>query len=145
MYNRPICGRSTGTYTNLGDLQRDLMGVKSHPTKKKKTYLAAFPCSICVSSNNATFVINKFINTKPNKYLIIIPGDMQHMFSVNSIVPPLPYCSSHNFTITYAIHPKITEPNSCFMLKQHEFLISSLGYTHFGYAVCNIFHVPVNR
>jgi hypothetical protein len=26
MYNRPICGRSTGTYTNLGDLQRDLMG-----------------------------------------------------------------------------------------------------------------------
>jgi hypothetical protein len=34
MYNRPMCGRSTGTYTNLGDLQRDLMGVKSHPTKK---------------------------------------------------------------------------------------------------------------
>jgi hypothetical protein len=33
MYNRPMCGRSTGTYTNLGDLQRDLMGVKSHPTK----------------------------------------------------------------------------------------------------------------
>jgi hypothetical protein len=26
MYNRPMCGRSTGTYTNLGDLQRDLMG-----------------------------------------------------------------------------------------------------------------------
>jgi hypothetical protein len=25
--------RSTGAYTNLGDLQRDLMGVKSHPTK----------------------------------------------------------------------------------------------------------------
>jgi hypothetical protein len=36
MYNRPICGRNTGVYTNLGDLQRDLMGVKSHPTKKKK-------------------------------------------------------------------------------------------------------------
>jgi hypothetical protein len=35
MYNRPMCGRSTGTYTNLGDLQRDLMGVKSHHTKKK--------------------------------------------------------------------------------------------------------------
>jgi hypothetical protein len=34
MYNRPMCGRSTGTYTNLGDLQRDLMGVKSHSTKK---------------------------------------------------------------------------------------------------------------
>jgi hypothetical protein len=34
MYNRPICGRSTGAYTNLGDLQRDLMGVKSHPTQK---------------------------------------------------------------------------------------------------------------
>jgi hypothetical protein len=33
MYNRPICGRSTGAYTNLGDLQKDLMGVKSHPTK----------------------------------------------------------------------------------------------------------------
>jgi hypothetical protein len=31
MYNRPICGRSIGAYTNL----RDLMGVKSHPTKKK--------------------------------------------------------------------------------------------------------------
>jgi hypothetical protein len=30
-----MCGRSAGTYTtNLGDLQRDLMGVKSHPTKK---------------------------------------------------------------------------------------------------------------
>jgi hypothetical protein len=36
MYNRPICGCSTGAYTNLGDLQRDLMGVKSHPTKLKK-------------------------------------------------------------------------------------------------------------
>jgi hypothetical protein len=34
MYNRPICGRSAGAYTNLGDLERDLMGVKSHPTKK---------------------------------------------------------------------------------------------------------------
>jgi hypothetical protein len=33
MYNRPMCGRSTGAYTNQGDLQRDLMGVKSHPTK----------------------------------------------------------------------------------------------------------------
>jgi hypothetical protein len=33
MYNRPICGRSTGAYTNLGGLQRDLMGVMSHPTK----------------------------------------------------------------------------------------------------------------
>jgi hypothetical protein len=32
MYNRPTCGHSTGAYTNLGDLQRDLMGVKSHPT-----------------------------------------------------------------------------------------------------------------
>jgi hypothetical protein len=36
MYDRPICGRSTEAHTNLGDLQRDLMGVKSHPTKKKK-------------------------------------------------------------------------------------------------------------
>jgi hypothetical protein len=35
IYKRPICGHSTGAYTNLGDLQRDLMGVKSHPTKKK--------------------------------------------------------------------------------------------------------------
>jgi hypothetical protein len=33
LYNRPICGRSTGAYTNLGDLQRDLIGVKSNPTK----------------------------------------------------------------------------------------------------------------
>jgi hypothetical protein len=33
MYNRPVCGRSTGAYTNLGDLQRDLMVVKSHPNK----------------------------------------------------------------------------------------------------------------
>jgi hypothetical protein len=37
-----MCGRSTGAYTNLGDLERDLMGVKSHPTKlinkSKKTY-----------------------------------------------------------------------------------------------------------
>jgi hypothetical protein len=30
-----MCGRSIGTYTNLGDLQRDLRGVKSHPTKLK--------------------------------------------------------------------------------------------------------------
>jgi hypothetical protein len=36
MYNRPICGRNAGAYMNLGDLQRDLMGVMSHPTKKKK-------------------------------------------------------------------------------------------------------------
>jgi hypothetical protein len=42
MYNRPICGRSTGAYTNLGDLQRDLMGVKSHPTKKKKEVFRAY-------------------------------------------------------------------------------------------------------
>jgi hypothetical protein len=28
MYNRPICGRSAGTYTNLGDLQRDLHATK---------------------------------------------------------------------------------------------------------------------
>jgi hypothetical protein len=34
-------GRSAGAYMNLGDLQRDLMGVKSHPTKKKRwTYLS---------------------------------------------------------------------------------------------------------
>jgi hypothetical protein len=36
MYNRPICGRSAGAYTNLWDLQRDLIWVKSHPTKMKK-------------------------------------------------------------------------------------------------------------
>jgi hypothetical protein len=36
MYNRSMCGRSSGTYTNLGDLQKDLMGVKSHPTKLKR-------------------------------------------------------------------------------------------------------------
>jgi hypothetical protein len=34
MYNRPICGRSTGTYTNLGDLQRDLRGLSPTPPKK---------------------------------------------------------------------------------------------------------------
>jgi hypothetical protein len=33
LYNRPMRGRSTGAYKNLGDLQRDLMGVKSHPIK----------------------------------------------------------------------------------------------------------------
>jgi hypothetical protein len=43
MYNKPICGRSTGAYTNLGDLQRDLMGVKSHPTKKKSTGTTFLP------------------------------------------------------------------------------------------------------
>jgi hypothetical protein len=31
MYNRPMCGRSTGTYTNLGDLQRDLRGLSPAP------------------------------------------------------------------------------------------------------------------
>jgi hypothetical protein len=37
MYNRPMCGRSTGTYTNQGDLQRDLMGLSPTPPNKKKT------------------------------------------------------------------------------------------------------------
>jgi hypothetical protein len=37
MYNRPMCGRSTGTYKNLGDLQRDLRGLSPTPPKKKKT------------------------------------------------------------------------------------------------------------
>jgi hypothetical protein len=36
MYNRPICGRSTGAYTNLGDLQRDLRGLSPTPPNKKK-------------------------------------------------------------------------------------------------------------
>jgi hypothetical protein len=40
MYNRPMCDRSIGTYTNLGDLQMDLMGVKFH--KKKKPGIIAF-------------------------------------------------------------------------------------------------------
>jgi hypothetical protein len=31
MYNRPICGRSTGAYTNLGDLQSP-----TPPNKNKK-------------------------------------------------------------------------------------------------------------
>jgi hypothetical protein len=34
MYNRPMCGHSTGTYTNLGDLQRDLRGLSPTPQKK---------------------------------------------------------------------------------------------------------------
>jgi hypothetical protein len=34
MYNRPMCGRSTGTYMNLGDLQRDLRGLSPTPQKK---------------------------------------------------------------------------------------------------------------
>jgi hypothetical protein len=34
MYNRPMCGRSTGTYTNLGDLQRDLRELSPTPPKK---------------------------------------------------------------------------------------------------------------
>jgi hypothetical protein len=36
MYHRPICGRSTGAYTNLGDLQRDLRGLSPTPPNKKK-------------------------------------------------------------------------------------------------------------
>jgi hypothetical protein len=35
MYNRPICGRSTGAYTNLGDLQRDLRGLSPTPPNNK--------------------------------------------------------------------------------------------------------------
>jgi hypothetical protein len=35
MYNRPMYGRSTGTYKNLGDLQRDLRGLSPTPPKKK--------------------------------------------------------------------------------------------------------------
>jgi hypothetical protein len=37
MYNKPICGRSTGTYTNLGDLQRDLIGLSPTPPNKKNS------------------------------------------------------------------------------------------------------------
>jgi hypothetical protein len=37
VYNRPICGRSTGAYTNLGDLQKDLRGLSPTPPNKKKT------------------------------------------------------------------------------------------------------------
>jgi hypothetical protein len=36
MYNRPMCGRSTGTYTNLEDLQRHLRGLSPTPSNKKK-------------------------------------------------------------------------------------------------------------
>jgi hypothetical protein len=36
MYNRPMCGRSTGAYTNLGDLQRDLRGLSPTPQKKNE-------------------------------------------------------------------------------------------------------------
>jgi hypothetical protein len=36
MYNRPMCGRSTGTYKNLGDLQRDLSGLSPTPPKKSQ-------------------------------------------------------------------------------------------------------------
>jgi hypothetical protein len=36
MYNRPMSGRSTGTYKNLRDLQRDLRGLSSTPPNKKK-------------------------------------------------------------------------------------------------------------
>jgi hypothetical protein len=48
MYNKPMCGRSTGTYTNLGDLQRDLRGLSPTPPNKKTLYLlkqlvAGFP------------------------------------------------------------------------------------------------------
>jgi hypothetical protein len=35
MYKRPMCGRSTGTYKNLGDLQRDLRGLSPTPPNKK--------------------------------------------------------------------------------------------------------------
>jgi hypothetical protein len=37
MYDRPMCGRSTGTYTNLGDLQRDLRGLSPTPLNKKNS------------------------------------------------------------------------------------------------------------
>jgi hypothetical protein len=37
MYNRPMCGRSTGTYKNLGGLQRDLRGLSPTPPNKKKS------------------------------------------------------------------------------------------------------------
>jgi hypothetical protein len=39
MYNRPMCGRSIVTYTNLGDLQRDLRGLSPTPPNKKKDIL----------------------------------------------------------------------------------------------------------
>jgi hypothetical protein len=42
MCNRPMCGRSTGTYKNLGDLQRDLRGLSPTPPYKKNNYGTAF-------------------------------------------------------------------------------------------------------
>jgi hypothetical protein len=61
MYNRPICGRSTGAYMNLGDQQRDLMGVKSHPTKKKNcthAYHYIYIISILLRDNLRVFQIH---------------------------------------------------------------------------------------
>jgi hypothetical protein len=37
-----MCGRSTGTYTNLGDLQRDLRGLSPTPPNKKKKHFPLF-------------------------------------------------------------------------------------------------------
>jgi hypothetical protein len=37
MYNRPMCGRSTGTY-KIGDLQRDLRGLSPTPPNKKNMF-----------------------------------------------------------------------------------------------------------
>jgi hypothetical protein len=42
MYNRPMCGRSTGTYKNLGDLQRDLRGLSPTPPNKKTYRFGVF-------------------------------------------------------------------------------------------------------
>jgi hypothetical protein len=48
MYNRPMCGCSTGTYTNLGDLQRDLMGLSPTPPNKKKSVTTTTNTRQCV-------------------------------------------------------------------------------------------------
>jgi hypothetical protein len=41
-----MCGRSTGTYTNLGDLQRDLRGLSPTPPNKKKIIIVLETCRL---------------------------------------------------------------------------------------------------
>jgi hypothetical protein len=66
MHNRPMCGRSAGTYRDLGDLkQRDLSGFKSHPTKKKTPIYCCWNSNLSVDFGDQSIPSYLEINTEP--------------------------------------------------------------------------------
>jgi hypothetical protein len=78
MYNRPMCGHSTGTYTNLGNLQRDLRGLSPTPPNKKKInnhmcYLLISPSTTTLNNTEDKTLCchDSCISSKPFRYYIL--------------------------------------------------------------------------